>query len=175
MCVCVSSQIVRETLAWTVPVKARRPPGFLCGDGYWCLSPPRDRCPVISHTHTRPKHTHARTHTHTILRQHTASQVLVCCGVFFQFLGHTHSHIPSHLQTCSCVLVFCGTRTQHIHKQWLVRFSHYYTVASIIAQHNDNKVMPRGDLHFVKTDTVMLLLLLLLLPRFMHHSQVVPS
>lgn len=32
-----------------------------------CL-PPGDRCSVISHTHTQPKHTHALTHTHTILR-----------------------------------------------------------------------------------------------------------
>lgn len=134
MCVC-------HMLAWTWLLRAHRPPGFLCSDGYWCLSSPRVRCSVISLTQ----------HLHTLnpQRQHTAFQV--CFSV-------THT-LPQYFTAANfCVLVVRKPRNTHTHQQWILRCYHCYTVTSIIARHNDNKVMPRGDLHYVKTDTVMLLL-----------------
>jgi len=143
---CVSARLSgREKLTWTVPVEACCPPGFLCSDGYWCPPSPRDRCSVISRTKT---HTHAHTQTHTILKDSNLPPRYLFfrdTHTPFKYAPHTHRHADA-----------------HTHTQWLVRFSQYSSVASIIAQHNDNKVMPRGDLHFVKTATIMLPPLLLL-------------
>lgn len=109
-----------------------------------------------AHFHNKDTHAHPLTLTCTYTQSSDTAFCLLGISLFFWDI-HTQSFTAAHMN-----LVLWGTE-QKTHAMSCTVPPQCYTVASIIAQHNDIKVMPSGDQHFVKSDTVLPLSPLLLL------------